>query len=64
MKNWVKRALRTMFQTAVSYIAVTIPTVDWTADRAALRATLAGICITALSGGIAAAMNIPEDDEE
>ena len=64
MKNWLKRALRTAFQTAVSYIAIAIPSVDWGADRAVIRAALTGIFMSALSGGIAAAMNINEDEED
>lgn len=62
MKNWLRRALRTALQTAVGYIAVAVPAVDWSTDRAVLKTTLTGIGISAVSAGIAAAMNL--DDEE
>jgi hypothetical protein len=62
MKNWLRRALRTALQTAVGYIAVAVPAVDWSTDRAVLKTTLIGIGISAVSAGLAAAMNL--DDEE
>ena len=61
MKNWIKRALRTAFQTAVGYIAVAVPNVDWNMDKAVLKTTLTGIGISAVSAGVAAAMNLEEE---
>ena len=29
MKTWIKRALRTFVQTAVGYLVVAVPAVDW-----------------------------------
>lgn len=55
MKNWVKRAIRTFFQTAVGYIAVAIPTVDW--QSSGLKATLIGIVMSGVAAGISAVMN-------
>jgi ABC-type Fe3+-siderophore transport system permease subunit len=55
--KWWKRALRTFIQSAIGYICVALPAVDWQGDKAALRATLIGIGVSALSGGIAAVMN-------
>lgn len=62
MKNWLKRALRTAFQTAVGYIAVVVPSVDWSADKSALKPVLIGIGVSAVSAGIAAAMNLDEEE--
>ena len=61
MKNWLRRALRTALQTAVGYIAVAVPAVDWSTDRAVLKTTLIGIGISAVSAGLAAAMNLNEE---
>lgn len=62
MKNWLKRALRTAFQTAVGYIAVALPSIDWSADRSILKPVLIGIGVSAVSAGLAAAMNLKEEE--
>lgn len=59
MKNWIKRAIRTFFQTAIGYITVAIPTVDW--NDSALKTTLIGIGMSALAAGISAVMNYIDD---
>jgi len=59
MSNWIKRAIRTFFQTAVGYITVAIPTVDW--NDSALKTTLIGIGMSALAAGISAVMNYIDD---
>ena len=61
MKNWLRRALRTALQTAVGYVAVAMPTIDWSADKAVLKSVLTGIGVSAVSAGLAAAMNLEED---
>lgn len=61
MKNWLRRALRTALQTAVGYIAVAVPAVDWSADKAVLKSVLTGIGVSAVSAGLAAAMNLEEE---
>lgn len=61
MKNWLRRALRTALQTAVGYIAVAVPAVDWNADKAVLKSVLTGIGVSAVSAGLAAAMNLEEE---
>lgn len=62
MKNWMKRALRTAFQTIIGYIAVAMPSIDWGADRSVLKPVLIGIGVSAVSAGLAAAMNLDEED--
>lgn len=59
MKTWVKRALRTFAQTAIGYLVVAVPAVNW-ADTGALKATLIGIGTSAIAAGISAAMNYKE----
>lgn len=61
MKNWLRRALRTALQTAVGYVAVAMPAIDWSADKAVLKSVLTGIGVSAVSAGLAAAMNLEED---
>lgn len=60
MKNWVKRALRTFFQTALGYFFVAIPNVDW--HDAGLKWTLVGIGASSIAAGLSAAMNYIEDN--
>ncbi|MGN1086835.1 MAG: hypothetical protein ACI4Q5_07350 [Porcipelethomonas sp.] len=60
-KNCVRRALRTFLQTAAGYIAVNIAVVDFSADGQAVKAAVTGLCISAVSAGIAAAMNLKEN---
>lgn len=59
MKNWIKRAIRTFIQAAVGYIAVALPAIDFDGDG--LKAALVGLGISAVSAGLAAAMNIKEE---
>lgn len=61
MKDWQKRALRTFMQTAVGYVCTAIVTVDWGADKAIIKATVTGIIVSAIAGGISAAMNIYDE---
>ena len=61
MKDWQKRALRTFVQTAVGYVCTAAVTIDWSADKAVIKATVLGILTSAIAGGISAAMNIYDD---
>lgn len=61
MKTWIKRALRTFVQTAVGYISVSIMTVDFSADRSAVRTALIGVAVSAAAAGMAAVMNFKEN---
>ena len=56
-KTYVKRALRTFLQTAVGYIAVNIAATDLTVKSAVL-----GLAVSAISAGVAAVMNIKEEN--
>lgn len=55
-KNCVKRAVRTFLQTAVGYIAVNIAATDLNVKTAVI-----GLCISAVSAGLAAVMNLKEN---
>lgn len=56
MKTWMKRAVRTFVQTAVGYISVNIVATDLTAKSAVI-----GLIVSAVSAGVAAAMNFKEN---
>lgn len=60
MKTWTKRALRTFVQTAVGYIAVNIAAVDFS-DTSIAKTAVIGICVSAVSAGLAAVMNLKEN---
>ncbi|MBQ1538784.1 MAG: hypothetical protein IIZ73_10790 [Ruminococcus sp.] len=64
MKDWQKRALRTFLQSAVGYFCTAIVTVDWGADKAIIKATVTGIIVSAIAGGISAAMNIYDEKND
>lgn len=61
MKNWIKRAIRTFIQSAVGYLVVALPAIDWHEGSAVLRGTLIGLGVSAVSAGIAAVMNYLDD---
>ena len=62
-KETLRRTLRTLLQTAISYICVNIVVVDWSADRAALKSAVIGIAVSALAAGIAAVMNLEKKED-
>lgn len=57
-KETFNRMIRTFFQTAVSYIAVHIATVDFSESRNLIRAALTGIGVSAAAAGLSAVMNL------
>lgn len=61
MKNWMKRAIRTFIQSAVGYLVVALPAIDWHEESTVLRGTLIGLGVSAVSAGIAAVMNYFDD---
>lgn len=61
MMTWKKRALRTFVQAAAGYFCTAIVTVDWGADKAIIKAAVTGIIVSAIAGGISAAMNIIDE---
>ncbi len=56
-KTYVKRALRTFLQTAVGYIAVNIATTDLNVKSAVI-----GLAVSAVAAGVAAVMNLKEEN--
>lgn len=62
-ETW-RRALRTLIQTAIAYIAANLCVVDFTAEGEVLTSALVGLGVSALAAGIAAVMNLekPETD--
>lgn len=62
MKEWLWRALRTFLQSAVGYLCVAVPTIDWTEDVSVLKTALVGLGVSAVAAGLSAAMNLGEGD--
>lgn len=60
-ETW-RRALRTFIQTAVSYLAVNLCVVDFTASSEVLTSALMGLVISAAASGLAAVMNLEKDE--
>lgn len=63
MKEWAYRALRTFLQSAVGYIVIALPNVDFS-EQSKAKTALIGIGVSAVAAGLAAAMNINNDKEE
>lgn len=55
-KTYVKRALRTFFQTAAGYIAVNIAATDLS-----VKSAVTGLAVSAAAAGISAVMNLKEN---
>lgn len=62
-KETLKKAARTCLQTALGYIITNIVFVDFTGDKDVIKSALIGLCVSALSAGIAAVMNLEEIEE-
>jgi hypothetical protein len=63
MKEWAYRALRTFLQSAVGYIVIALPNVDFS-EQSKAKTALIGIGVSAVAAGLAAVMNINNDKEE
>lgn len=57
-KETLNRMIRTFIQTAVSYIAIHVVTVDFSESKNLLRAALTGIGVSAAAAGLSAVMNL------
>lgn len=60
-ETW-RRALRTLAQVAVSYIAANLCIVDFSAEGEVLKSALVGLVVSALAAGIAAVMNMQKSE--
>lgn len=61
-KNTIKRALRTFIQTALGYVAVNCAVIDFSAEKQVLKSAVVGLCVSAVSAGISAVMNIEKKE--
>lgn len=61
MKNWMKRAIRTFAQTAIGYIAINVPLVNWDNENDYFAKALIGVSVSAVAAGLSAVMNIIDD---
>jgi hypothetical protein len=57
-----KRALRTFLQAAVAYIVTHAPIIDLTDADEVIKRALIGLVVSAISAGIAAAMNLEKKE--
>lgn len=57
-KETFRRALRTFLQAAVAYIVTHIAIIDLTDADEVIKRALIGLVVSAISAGIAAAMNL------
>ena len=65
-KETLRRVIRTFLQAVIAYIAVNLVAVDFTSGKEVAKSALIGLCVSALSAGISAVMNLekPQDDNE
>ena len=63
-RETTRRALRTCLQVAAGTIAANLALVDWNSSPDVLRHALVGLLATALATGIAAVMNLEDDEPE
>lgn len=61
-KMWVKRAARTFLQAFLGYIAVNVVVLDFSDERSAVKSALIGLAVSSVASGIAAVMNLKEND--
>lgn len=59
---WVKRAARTFLQAFLGYIAVNVVVLDFSDERSAVKSALIGLAVSSVASGIAAVMNLKEND--
>ena len=60
-KNYIKRAIRTFCQTAIGYIAINLPLIDFTENNNIIKSTIIGLGVSAISAGLSAIMNLKEN---
>ena len=65
MKEMIKRAFRTFFQTAAGYIATNLVcAISGITDFGVLKTAVIGLFVSSLAAGLAAVMNIPDGSPE
>ena len=65
MKETIRRAFRTFWQTAIGYIVTNIAILSDTEtlqNTDILKTTIIGLIISAISAGLAAVMNLPKKE--
>ena len=67
MKETIRRAFRTFWQTAIGYIVTNIAILsdpETLQNTDILKTTIIGLIISAISAGLAAVMNLPKRGEK
>lgn len=57
-KNTIIRSLRTFVQAFLAYLVVNATMIDYTLGYSAIKMTIIGLVVSAVSAGIAALMNL------
>ena len=60
-RETARRAARTFFQAFVSYIAVNVVVIDFTADDSVIKSAVIGLGVSAVAAGLSALMNLEKD---
>ncbi len=63
-KETLLRAGRTFLQSALAYITVNAVYINLTGNKASDKSAIIGLLVSAVSAGIAAAMNLEKGDEQ
>lgn len=63
-KETLLRAGRTFLQSALAYITVNAVYINLTGNEASDKSAIIGLLVSAVSAGIAAAMNLEKGDEQ
>lgn len=63
-KETLLRAGRTFLQSALAYITVNAVYINLTGNKASDKSAIIGLLVSAVSAGIAAAMNLEKRDEQ
>ena len=63
-KTTLKRAGRTLIQSALAYITVNVMYINFTDDKVSVKSAVTGLLIAAVSAGISAVMNLEKKEGE
>ena len=63
-KETLKRAARTFFQAALSYLLVTLASGEAMTENSEWKTLLTGLLLSSCAAGLAAVMNLEKDDED
>ena len=62
-EDGVKRVMRTFFQAALAYITVNLALIDFSEEKATVKAAVTGLAVSAVAAGLAAVMNLERRED-